>query len=340
MSAATSESYNAVRFAKPGTDHVESYFLKATSPDATRALWLKATIFSAASEPGRAVAEGWAIAFDHRAPERCNVAVKSSVPINQARFGRSGLDIAWNDPDSGDSLHMVPGMCSGAITMRGRTIRWKLSSTGPARPLVLFPYEWMYRGPLPSSKTVTPYPDLRVAGELEVDGQLWEIADWRGMQGHNWGRGHADSYAWCHCNQWDEPVDLVLEAVSARVRLGKLLVPALSAIRVRLDGRDCALNGLLQLVGTRSEVSLRRYTFSARSAQARLQGLFEAPAEDFVGLYYPSPQGHMTYCLNSKLGRGRIRLELRGRAPIELRTQAAALEIGTRRADHGVRMHV
>jgi hypothetical protein len=340
MRAMTSDSHNAVRFARPDTDHVESYFLKATSPEANRALWLKATIFSAASEPGRAVAEGWAIAFDHRAAERHHVAVKRSVPLGTARFGRNGLDIAWEDAPSGDNLHMTPGACRGAITMRGRTIQWDLCSTGDDRPFVLFPYEWMYRGPLPSSKTITPYPDLRLTGKLEVDGQRWDIADWRGMQGHNWGRGHADSYAWCHCNQWDEPVDLVVEAVSARIRLGSLLTPALSAIYLRHEGRDYAFNGLPQLLGTRSEVGLRRYTFSATDAGARLQGLFEARAEDFVGLYYPNPQGHMTHCLNSKLARGRIRLELKGHPALELRTRAAALELGTRRAEHGVKMYV
>jgi hypothetical protein len=48
----------------------------------------------------------------------------------------------------------------------------------------------------------------------------------------------------------------------------------------------------------------------------------------------------MTYCLNSKLARGWLRAELQHRPPLELRTGAAALELGTRNADHGVRMVV
>jgi hypothetical protein len=71
-----------------------------------------------------------------------------------------------------------------------------------------------------------------------------------------------------------------------------------------------------------------------------VEGLFEAPVEEFVGLYYPNPVGLTTYCLNSKLAAGRIRFEREGAAPLELRTEAAALEIGTKRSDHGVRMHV
>jgi hypothetical protein len=46
----------------------------------------------------------------------------------------------------------------------------------------------------------------------------------------------------------------------------------------------------------------------------------------------------MTYCLNSKIARGRLRIELPGKPALELRTDSAALEIGTKDPNHGVRM--
>ena len=48
----------------------------------------------------------------------------------------------------------------------------------------------------------------------------------------------------------------------------------------------------------------------------------------------------MTYCLNSKLAHGRVRIEVAGREPIDLTTRCAALELGTKDADHGVQMYV
>jgi hypothetical protein len=57
-----------------------------------------------------------------------------------------------------------------------------------------------------------------------------------------------------------------------------------------------------------------------------------------AGLHYANPDGAMTYCLNSKLARARIQFEARGRPPLFLSSRAAALEIGTRDAEHGVRM--
>jgi hypothetical protein len=46
----------------------------------------------------------------------------------------------------------------------------------------------------------------------------------------------------------------------------------------------------------------------------------------------------MTYCLNSKIADGHVRLEVAGRPSLEVRARAAALEIGTRDPNHGVKM--
>jgi len=48
----------------------------------------------------------------------------------------------------------------------------------------------------------------------------------------------------------------------------------------------------------------------------------------------------MTHCLNSKIANGRIRLEVKGRPPLDATTTSAALEIGTKDTSHGIRMLV
>jgi hypothetical protein len=63
-----------------------------------------------------------------------------------------------------------------------------------------------------------------------------------------------------------------------------------------------------------------------------------AETDDLVGLHYPNPRGPDTHCLNTKLARARLELQLPGRAPFVASSRAAALEIGTLRRDHGIRM--
>jgi hypothetical protein len=329
-----------VRFRAEGTDHIESYFLKATAPDAQRAVWLKATIFSTAADPARTSAEAWAIAFDHRNGGRRQVAVKHTVPMARASFSRDDLDIEWQVPNADDRMRLEPGATHGAIRTGEQRIAWDLRFSGDDRPMVPYPYGWMYTGPLPSQKQVSPYPDVRFDGQVTIGDEQWVLEQWSGMQGHNWGRRHSELYAWLHCNQWEQDADLVLEAMSGRVRVGPVLMPVLSTICVRHRGVDYAFNGPRQLAGTRADIGLRRYTFSTEGKHGRIEGLFEAKVDEFVGLHYANPQGKMTHCLNSKLASGRIRFEAAGRPPLELTTKAAALEVGTLRADHGVKMHV
>lgn len=328
--------FNGVRYDGAPSDHVESYFVKATSPAADRALWLKATILASAS--GEARAEGWAIAFDRR-DGHANVAVKHSLSFRDASFADDQLDVAWQIPGhSGDRLALSAERTSGLITTNRSAIAWDLALEGDAQPFVPLPSARLYETRFPSSKTVTPRPDLRLFGTLTVNGAAWEIAGWHGMQGHNWGTRHAEQYAWTHCNQWNEPDGLVLEAVTARVRMGRFLTPMLSTVCVRHDGRDYSFNGPLSIVGARAQLGLRRYGFSVANRHGKVDAVIDATVENFVGLHYANPSGEMTHCLNAKLAHARVRFEPSGSHPVSLSSNAAALEVGTKRRDHGVRM--
>ena len=342
----TMSQRNAVRFDRSAQrDHVESYFLKANEPNGDRAIWIKATIWASAKEPDRPIAEGWAIAFDRRGGTNNHVAVKHVLPFSSASFGDKDLDVHWNIPAANaeglaEHLAIQPGQTMGRIVRRSDSIAWNLALRGEPRAFVPYPLESMYTGAFPKSKTLTPYPDLRLSGETIVNGERWDISDWPGMQGHNWGRGHADLYAWCHVNTWESDAEFIVEGMSGQVRVGPIMTPILTVVCARFRGVDYVWNGPIEMARAHGDIGLRRYSFTAEGSRARIEGLFEVDTDDMVGLYYPNPEGPMTYCLNSKLARAHVRLEVRGRPPVVLNSRAAALEIGTRDDAHGVRMYV
>lgn len=323
--------WNAVRCAGAVTrGHVESYFLKLNDREGRRALWLKATILVREGGTPR-LAEAWAIAFDRLGR---HVAAKLTVPLAQASFDPGGLGVEVG------GLHLLPGRVAGEVASGDHRIAFDLRFTMDAPPLVPLPSERMYEGALPSSKLVTPHPDSRFSGTYAVDGDVVEVSEWRGMQGHNWGTRHAELYAWAHCNQWDGDDDLVLEGVTARVKVGPVLAPPLTVICVRHRGVRYDFNAPLALVRARGTIDPRRWRFSAKSSLATVSGELWADTRDFVGLRYENPDGAITDCLNSKIARGRIRLSVHGRPDVEAMTQAAALEIGTKDHGHGVTMLV
>jgi len=368
------EAWNLARFdpqrVNPAKGHVESTFIKLNDPRSPRALWVKMTVFAPTSrtsggpphERGRTVAEAWAIAFDRTvdeeppssyrepgAPRRPaatarHVAAKQTVPIEEATLTRVRpyrLAVAGVQFDG----HRL----KGEVVHGHARIQFDLTldARDPA-PFVPFPLPAMYRGAFPKSKLVSPIFDARANGEVIVEGsgptRTWDVRDWPAMEGHNWGVGHADLYAWAHCNSWNEPEgrDFVFEGFSGRVKLGgRFTTPLITIVGLRHRGVRYEARLAGELLRARGRIErLRRWSFGAKQADATIEGEFEIRDEDTVGLWYPNPTGEMTYCLNSKIARADVRFTPRGRTPLHLTSDAAALEIGTHDASHGIRMYV
>jgi hypothetical protein len=319
--------WNATRFdPDAGYGHVESHFLTLNDGGGRRALWLKATILRREFET--AVAEAWAVAFDR---ELGHVAAKEVVPWTRASFSRESLAIRVA------GIEIERASTRGALAAHGARIEWDLRFAGGAAPFAPLPRR-LYADGTGNAKIVSPHPDLRFTGHYRVGDRRVAVDGWSGMQGHNWGRRHTHLYGWAHCNVWDDADDLVVEAITARVKLGSLLAPPVTLVIAAHAGmrHEFTLPG--SLWRARGRIAPRSLAFRAANGTARIEGTFAADTADFVGLHYENPDGAMTYCLNSKIAGGSVRLAVAGRGPVEARTRAAALEIGTRDPDHGVKM--
>lgn len=322
--------WNATRYrGHSPRGHSESYFLKLNDPRGERALWLKVTILARVGAP--AVAETWAVAFERGRPP---VAAKEVVPWSSASFSTERLEIR------AARVSLRDGRAEGAVSTGGHELAWALDFTTDVDPLVPFPSEKMYSDRAPYWKYVSPHPDSVFRGEYSVDGAAVAVDGWRGMQGHNWGRRHTERYAWGHCNQWRDAEELVFEGASGQPRVGPVLVPTVSMFFVWHRGVRYAFNEGRGLLGNRGSFDFRRWEFSARTELASVSGELVAMPSQIAGLMYENPDGAMTYCLNSKIAEARLRLEVKGRAPLVATSNAAAFEVGTRDPSHGVAMLV
>jgi len=356
----------------PAKGHLESTFIKLNDPNARRALWVKMTVFAPtkrasggpAYERGRTVAEAWAIAFDHTheepkegpasyreppiatgAARSRHVAVKQTVPIEAATLARTRPLLLQVNGVRYDGKRL-----SGEVTHGSSTVRFDLLLTPrDLAPLIPFPWERLYRGSFPKQKIMTPILDALADGWVEIvrtDGpsSRWEVESWPAMQGRNWGSGHSDSYAWAHCNLWREPEgrELVFEGFSGKVRLARAIyTPLTTIVAIRYRGVRYETRSVSEILRTKGRIEgHRRWSFRGEQAGATFEGTFSLREEDTVGLYYPNPDGAMTYCLNSKLADASLRFTPRGRSPLVLTSESAALEIGTHDAGHGIRMYV
>jgi hypothetical protein len=321
---------NLIRW-DPGdrSGHVESLFLKANDPKRPRAFWLKYTIL--ARPDGRTESYVWAVAFD---AARSNVAVRRRYDVLQVEHKSDPFSVTAPD------FLLEAGRVSGSVASAGHAVRFDLRHTARSWPHRPYPFDRMYDGPFPRFKILTPYPDELFTGSVVVDGELWPVLDWPGMQGHNWGRAHAERYAWAQCSSFEGAPGTWFEGFSARIRLGPVTTPFVTFVTLRHEGRTYSPMTPVALFAP-VDVEHARWRFRAPGCGFTLSGELTATVDHMVGLIYENPAGDTASCLNSKLARCRVRLERSGQPPLELTAEhTAALEVLVRENEHPVLMHL
>lgn len=330
IKARTAEEWNLPAYRGKG-GHVESYFLKGNDPETLRAFWIKFTIY--APLRGNPLGEVWAILFDPHS--RTVIGAKESYLLSECSL------------EGGKPIRMGHSTLSSTSTEgkihngEGKEIRWSLSFRSELPPLVLFPSRLMYHLPLPRSKTVTPHPYLLFSGTIHSPLGEWAFRNAPGCQGHNWGKEHAFSYAWVHCNLWEKREGIVFEGLSARVKVGKRILPPLSLGALILPGgKTLFFRGIKALTSRDIHFDPTTYRFSLRGEFYTLEGEARMDPQVSAGLTYLNPDGTPGYCLNSKTSDLVLKLiNSDGRVVEEFRShQTSALEILVRDPDHPVKM--
>ncbi len=327
---------NLVRWTPDRTaGHYESHFLKVNLLEEQAALWWKFTITQPVMGRGPAKFEVWAVFFDGADPAR-SCATRETFSASQSRIGRDALHCVYGDNvlEHGRSKGVMDGFA------------WDLEFDPPEDGFRHFPNARMYEGPVPGAKALTPAIDVAFRGTATVGDRRFVLDGNPGMQGHNWGRRHAERWVWVHCNAFEDGVQAVFEAVSSKLRLGRLNSPQMTILHLEAEGMEpLTINGWSEMVRATSDLRGLRWRFRGSRGDRGLEGVFSAPPERFVGLNYENPGGDKIHCLNSKIADGELRLLRRDagiwRLERSLTARAtAALEIGQKDETHGVRIHV
>jgi hypothetical protein len=207
----------------------ESFYLKLCHPSEPLGAWIRYTVHK---RPGaQPTGSLWFTLFDASTGPR---AVKTTLPGPSA--GGDWIRV-------GES-HLGPERALGTASGEGREASWELRLDTPERPLFHLPRGWMYGGPLPRTKLLSPAPAARFDGRVAIDGHDVEVDGWRGMIGHNWGAQHAERWIWMHGLGFDGVGEATwIDAAIGRIKLGPLTTPWIANGALSLDGERIALGG-------------------------------------------------------------------------------------------------
>ncbi|NMC71926.1 MAG: hypothetical protein GYA57_17965 [Myxococcales bacterium] len=272
----------------------EVYYLKLNHRASGTAAWIRYTLLVPLPHRGVPVAELWAIAFDARDPSR-NLALKRSRPLDPTAIRRDPFAFAVGD------ARLEHSSARGALEGPAGRLQWDLAWNPPYETFRPFPYDAMYRWPLPKTKWLVPNQDVAFRGVLTWNDRVLECTGEPGQQSHLWGTQHADRWVWGHANLWADGADASFECLTSRLRFGPVPTPDLTLLLLRLDGRWRRLNALWRAPLHRVRIDPPNYLFEAAGDGLRLRGIASARLADLVGVEYTDPDGSHLWCYNTKV---------------------------------------
>ncbi|MBI3543874.1 MAG: hypothetical protein HY075_11430 [Deltaproteobacteria bacterium] len=296
----------------------EVWYLKLNLPSdgalVGPALWLRFTTLSARNGLKK-VAEVWAIFFDPQAGGGSQkVAIKNTCSLGSYATNSDG-SVAIEDSFFGADR------TSGTTIGRGHRIEWDLKFEPNSYTFFHVP-DTLQKLKLTKSVVCKPNVDIRFTGWFTVNGKRFDVSAAPGCQGHIWGKKYAHDWAWAHCNSFEGGSPAVLEALSARVKLGGVVTsPQMSALFFEYKGERHEFNRLSDAFAIRSEYGLTNWKFSVDRGPLRLLGEISCDVKDLIAVTYEDTQGSYLYCNNSELASMSLSVYYRGKLDATLRSR-------------------
>jgi hypothetical protein len=332
--------------AQPAGGLYESFYFRGTSPDGNHAFWLKHNMLR--HRGSRSVRmEGALILFD-RAANR-TAAVYSQQTLDGERFDRvTQIARDWEhvalELRDQSAVQIGRNYLGGHMAGEGGQARWDLQVQRSGLVLEPFAHKAMYRLPWPSNKLVTRDCHVDFHGSVWAGGLAFS-GQFHGMNGHNWGTGHAHTYAYANCAQFRGREDAYFDGFTARVPLagGLLLTPRLSIASLYTSRRWHRFNSLRRAarhpVGRLEDYAWQaEFTNDTHVLQVDIDGASPGTLP-WAALHYEHPDRRRSVVKNTKFAWAKLRLLRRGGAvEDELFSDACELETllpGNRPAGEG-----
>ena len=232
-----------------------------------------------------------------------------SVKDGLLYFDTQGFLIAFNE-----SQGVFRGKVLGQHGPIEVDLSWSQTDDVLGEGYGIFPFSWMLNTPIPKQKTITPIGLAKFSGGITTSSGRLNVLNWYGCQGHNWGVAHTPAYVWLHALLCEgQTVIGTCEAFSGRVQLGSRSLGPFSGARVQIADQTYTFNRLVDTWNQQSHFEVDRFQLSLQKGDQEATIDVKANLAHVLCLGYEDPNGHMHYCMNSKLASLSLTLKLSGK---------------------------
>ncbi len=273
--------------------HSEVWYATLSDPQTRTGFWIRYTLEAPLPGHGAPSARLWFARFSADHPAE-NFGVSVGYDIADLRHQSRPFRVSV-----GDAELRMDGM-RGRVVGDGHEASWELRWTPATQPLKVLPSA-VYALGVGDTQVLSPNIDVHATGTIVVDGKTYALDGAPLGQSHLWGKKHAYSWAWGHCNAFDERPGLVLETLTVRLRRGPLVTPALTMLAVWENGAPLVeLREPWHLVTSRSAYETGRYVLSGATPTTKVEVEFHCRPEDMIVTEYADPDGEAAWCHNTE----------------------------------------
>lgn len=288
----------------------EVYYLKLNDTNGKWSLWLRyAFTIPAPDNPG-GTASLWAI-YTEKNGKKITLRKDYDMRTHDVVHADQFIQI--------DNSNLSLAGCAGSIVSEKNTIKWELAFEDPVVSLRLYPYKILYDSSFPPSKVVSPRLLGFVTGTLYVENKnvghkKINLFRNRIHQGHIYGSGLANQWAWANCIDFAEDTEAYFEAITAVMPWRGKVIRPLHLFCVGMEGEQFIANSLLKMVWQ----NLSDYDFQTWHCEFKKSGYhfdctIRRDLETIVGVTYKGPNAETRHCYNSMLADIEIKVHKRKR---------------------------
>ena len=224
----------------------------------------------------------------------------------------------------------------GEVSSRRHKATWDLTfeSSGSNETYYHLP-RFLYRLPT-DTHVLSPNISVALKGNIKISTvdreRVFEFNGDPADQTHLWGRKHAHSWVWAHCNGFENKGDF-FEGLAVVVKRGFLKLPLITIFSLRIDEKRYDFNNIFSIVKNKS-----KYLFSneplweGEGVSGRIKANFKihAARKDFILAEYEDPDGEVAFCHNTEIAWGEITLYKDGKMFKKIESDLFHIEFGAR----------
>jgi hypothetical protein len=283
--------------------HYEVWYATLSHRASDTGFWIRYTLEAPLEGHGEPYAQLWFARFDGAHPER-NFGINRKFSVGDLLQEPAPFRVRIGDNEITD------GGMKGHLAGDGHDAGWQLEWTPSPRVHHLLPSP-VYKASFAETLVLSPNQNVAARGTITVDGERYVLDGDPLGQTHIWGKKHAYSWAWAHCNGFDGDRGASLEALTVRLRRGPVVLPKLTLMSLYLEGSDIPelqFRELWQIPLARSEYATGRYHLHAVNAETKVEAELTCRPEDMIMAEYVDPDGEPSYCHNTEHADATVRV--------------------------------